>query len=251
MRENLILKKYKQEPVNGTFNILEEPTFFSSKVMELEDDILLNNESIQYFQYFYNAKDQTQIEQNLTKNNGYQYNILNKYQETFFLLDVVELKLDNHTITQVSQNEIDKNNNTKWEIDVDIKNILKQYIFAKIKERRTFKSINYYNFINKNINESIYDYITYNILDRYEFNYIDFYVKYNDIKNTSIYSNIRQFNPIFKSDIEDISHKTTGVNVQINNFVDSLANLKITYLQTKPSTDYTFDYYFNIYFKKI
>jgi len=254
MKENLILKKYKKETVNGTFNLLEEETFFGSKVMEIEDDIIIDDKSVQYFQYYYNVLSPNDATgQTLAKNNGYQYFDIDQFQETFFLLDVVDLKLNNHTITKNQQTEIDEKNNTKWVIYIDIKTILKEYLFAKIKERRTFKSLIYTHFMNNNINQSIYNYIDLNLLDRYKFNYLEFYVKYTDIKNNTIYSNsvLKKFDPLFKSDIENVANKNTSVNVEINNFIDPLAPVKINYSQTKTSTDYKFDYYFNIYFKKI
>ena len=163
------------------------------------------------------------------------------------------MKYNNHTIKIAQQSDIDIKNNTKWIIDINIKNILTQYIFAKIKERRTFKSLNHDNFLNNNINNSIYSYIEKNVLDRYKFDHIDFYVKYTDIKNNSVFSNttLKQFDPQFKSDIESIDNKTTSVNVEINNYIDPLADVKINYFQIKKSSDFKFDYYFNIYFTKI
>lgn len=253
MRETLILKKFKKEPVYGTYNLNEKETFFGSKIMELEDEIVINDKSIRYFQYFVDAAPDDAAAQELAKNNGYQYFELNKLIEKFYLLDVVDLKLRNHVIYRATQTSIDEKYNTKWIIEVNIKNILREYLFAKIKERRTFKSITYDKFLNKDINKSIYEYINNNLLDRYAFNYIDFYVKYIDIKQNASWSSsvFKQFDPQFKSDIELEEYKNKSVNVEISNFIDPLADLKISYFQTKPSTDYKFDYYFNIYYKKI
>jgi len=254
MKENLILKNFVTEKVNGTFNLLEEETFFGSKVMEIEDDVNINDTSVQYFQYFYTITDPNNSAQtNAAKNNGYQFSALNQFVEDFFLLDCVQLKLNNHTIIKAQQTEIDEKNNTKWNIILDIKTILREYLFSKIKERRTFKSIKYNNFLNSDINRSIYNYIELNVLDRFQFDSIDFFVKYTDIKNNTVYSNttLKQFDPKFRSDIELLEYKNNNVNVKIDNFIDPLSNVKIDYFQTKPSTDYKFDYYFNIHFVKI
>jgi len=253
MKENLILKKFKKEQVNGTYNLLEEETFFGTKVMEIEDEISLKDNGIQYYQYFYNVtdpNDETQIE--LARNNGYQYNEINEILEDFFLLDIVRLKAENHTILKQQQTEIDEKNNTKWIIQINLKKILIEYLFAKIKERRTFKSIKYFNLINNSINDSIYDYIEINLLDRFKFNYLEFYSKYTDIRDNTVYSNVlKQFDPQFKSDIETAANKDNSVNVQIDNFIDPLAPITIDYFQKKPSTEWKFDYYFNIYLMKI
>lgn len=254
MKENLILKKYKKEKVNGTFNLLEEETFFGCKAMEIEDSINIDDKGIQYYQYFYNINDiNNTIEVEKAKNNGYQYNEINEFLESFFLLDTVDLKLKNHTIRKQHQTEIDEQNNTKWIIEIDTKNILIEYLFAKIKKRRTFRSIRYDNFINNDINNSIREYIKLNLLDRYKFSSLDFFVKYSDIRDNSIFDNnlLKQFDPLFKSDINLLKYKENNVNVKIENFIDSLANIEINYFQIKPSTRYKFDYYFNIHFVKI
>lgn len=254
MKENLILKKYKKEKVNGTFNLLEEETFFSTKVMEIEDKIYINDKSVQYFHYFHEIQDvNDNVEIQKAKNNGYQYNEVNVFLENFFLLDMVDLKLKNHTIKKQQQTKIDEEHNTKWIIDIDVKNILIEYLFAKIKERRTFKSIRYDNFINNDINNSIKDYIKINLLDRFEFSSLDFFVKYSDIRDNSVFVNetLKQFDPLFKSDIDLLEYKNTNVNVQINNLINPLSNVVINYFQTKSSNDYKFDYYFNINFVKI
>jgi len=254
MKDNLILKKFKTENVNGTFNLLEEETIFGSKVMDIEDNIFINDEGIKYYQYYYNIIDPNDLSgQTLAKNNGYQFFDVDVYNETFNILDLVELKYNNHTIIQSQQTDVDKKNNTKWIIDINARKILREYLFAKIKERRTFRSLRYTNFLNNDINKSIYDYIDMNINDRYAFNYIEFFVKYTDIKNNTIYSNttLKQFDPTFANYIESVENKNTSVNVEVSNLIDPLSNIKINYFQTKPSTNYKFDYYFNIYFKKI
>jgi len=247
MKENLILKKYKKEKVFGTFNLLEEETFFGSKVMEIEDNISLDDKSIQYYHHIDNTSDET------SKNNGFQNYELNTFLETFCILDVVKLKLNNHTISKLQQSAKNEENNTKWLININTKNILKEYLFSKIKERRTFKSLSYKSFLNKNINESIYQYIEENLYDRFKFDKIEFFVEYYDISNNSIYHNttLKKFDPQFKSSVGVIENQNNSVNVEINNFLDPLADIKINYFQTKSSQEYKFDYYFNLYFNKI
>ena len=39
--------------------------------------------------------------------------------------------------------------------------------------------------------------------------------------------------------------------MQQDSLVDALADVYVLYSQVKPSTDYKFDYYFNLYFEKI
>lgn len=254
MKENLILKKFIKEPVNGTFNLLEEISFFGAKIMDIEDNISITDHSVQYFQSWYQVTDPNDsIQQELAKSNGYQFYELNLFEEDLFILDTVALKFDNHTITKMQQNDLDNKYNTRWEIVVDIKTILREYLFAKIKEQRTFKSLKYSNFMNNNINESIRQYINLNLLDRYKFDGVDLYINYIDIKNNSVYNNLtlKQYDPVYDSSIELPENLVANANVQINNYIDPISTVRITYFQTMPSTNYKFEYYFNIKYQKI
>ena len=247
MKDSLILKKYKIENVPGTYNLKEEKTFFGTKIMDIEDYIEITDKSIQYYELEISG---TTIEE---QNNGYQYFKLDTTIEKIVIQDIVGIKNKYHSIKKVTQNQQSEINNTQWEIKIDIKSILKEYIFGKIKERRTFKSIDNTVFINRNINKSIYEYIDLNILDRYELDKIDLYVKYIDIKNNILYSNlvVKQFDPIFNQSIEMDEYLVRNTNIKLDLYLDKLAPITVDYYQIKSSSDYKFDYYFNLYFRKI
>jgi len=242
MKDSLMLKKFETSKVNGTFNLLEEKTFFGTKVMDIEDDIHITDKSIQYFNIVNNELS-----------NGYQYTIINNYEEDLVIMDVVEIKYNNHNIKKALQNKQDEIQNTRWEFNIDIKKILTEYLFGKIKEARTFKSLNYTNFTNRNIDKSIYEYITLNLLDRYEFDTIDLYIKYIDIKDNVIYSTtaLKQFDPQYNQSIELPEYKVSNANMQLELYLDKLAPIKVNYYQTEKSSDYKFDYYYNIHYKKV
>jgi len=244
VKENLQLKKFTTEKVHGVYNIVEEPTFFCSKVMDIEDIVEITDKSIEYYQIYENG--------NPYNNNGYQYFVKN-FTEQFYILDAVKLKLNNHNIVLVQQSSLDEQFNTKWQIQINVKTILTEYLFAKIKEARTFKSMKPSNFINNNINQSVYDYITNNLLDRYRFSKLDLFVQYIDIKNNQLYSDlaIKQYDPMYSSSIELDEYIVKNLNLQQDSLVDTLADVYVLYSQIKPSTDYKFDYYFNVYFEKI
>ena len=242
MKDSLMLKQFETLKVNGTFNLLEEKTFFGTKVMDIEDDIHITDKSIQYFNVV-----------NDELSNGYQYTKINNYEEDLVIMDVVEIKYDNHNIKKALQNKQDELQNTIWEINIDIKKILIEYLFGKIKEARTFKSLNHTNFTNRNINKSIYEYITLNLLDRYEFDSIDLYIKYIDIKDNVIYSTtaLKQFDPQYNQSIELVEYKVSNANMQLELYLDKLAPIKVNYYQTEKSSDYKYDYYYNIHYKKV
>lgn len=247
MKDNIQLKKFQTEYVNGTLNIKNQKTFLGSVLMEIEDSITIDNSSIQYYQYKI-----TDDNENLSMGKGYQS--FDKNIDTEFnLLELYKLKNNNHVIELVNQTESDMNYNTKWKISINTKNILLEYIFAKIKEQRIFKCMKNDNFINKNINKSIYNYIIYNILERYEVDRIDVYIKYYDINKSDRFNQqtLKRYNPVYDLGIYDEQYLAKNINIERMSTTDTLSDIYINYSQTKPSTDYVFYYYFNIIYKKI
>jgi hypothetical protein len=240
MKNNLILKKFSTNSVPGTMNQKELRTFFGGKIIYSEDNIYINNDSINF----------SQIVSDM--DNGYQYYdaSLAKNKEVDFYENLTDLKANNQSITLYSQNSTSLNNNTKWEITINGSTILKDYLFFKIKEQRVFKNIKSDKVYSNDINNAIYEYITYNIFGRYRLNKIDFYVSYYDIKTQSIQDNIYlQYNPNF-----DVSvYKSENLsNMNIAGFDPYKFDLiKIQYSQSKPSNQYSFNYYFDLNFTKI
>ena len=242
MKDNLELKKFEKEYVNGTYNLIEQKVFFNSKIMDIEDEIIIDNKSIQYYQIIDNNDD---------FGYGYQYYIKTT-KEKFEFLDVIVLKKNNHSITLLQQDDVDKMYNTKWSININTKNILREYLFAKIKEYRTFKTIKSSDFLNKNINTSIYDYINNNILDRYMVYKTNLYIKYINITDNSVISEtIKQYDPKYDYSVKNANNYVKNANTLQLDTSDSLSNMIINYSQTKPSTEYKFDYYYEIIFRKI
>lgn len=240
MKNNLILKKFSTNSVPGTMNQKELRTFFGGKIIYSEDNIYINNDSINFSQVVSDI------------NNGYQYYdvSLAKNKEVNYYENLTDLKANNQSISLFSQNSASLNNNTKWEITINGSAILKDYLFFKIKEQRVFKNINSDEVYSNDINNAIYEYITANIFGRYRLNKIDFYVNYYDIKKQSIQDNIfLQYNPNF-----DVSvYKSENLsNMNIAGFDPYKFDLiTIQYSQSKPSNQYSFNYYFDLNFTKI
>jgi hypothetical protein len=235
MKDNLLIKRYKVEMDNGTKNMNIIKSYFGSTLMDIEDEIFINNLSISYSDY-----------------NNYQYYDNNfNTNETEKIVSLTELKRDNHTINIINQDEINLTNNTKWEIDINIKKILKEYLFARIKESRTFKTIRDNNTKDNDINQSIYNYIIFNILNRYEFTVIDFYIKYQNLNNNIFNKTNKQYNPIFDDNSYNNDYFIKDYNIIKKDQFENLSPIKIIYSQSKSSKDYRFDYYFNITYTKI
>lgn len=241
MKGDLILRKFSTDTVPGTMNQKELRTFFGGKIIYTEDKIYINDDSIEFSQV---TSDY---------NYGYQYHDINTIPdewETQFFENLTDLKLNNQTISLLNQNDINLNNNTRWLVTINGSNILKDYLFFKIKEQRVFKVINASEVYSNNINNAIYEYIMHNIFGRYRLERIDFYVSYYDIKKQTINEPIRlQYNPQFNV---DVYKKENLTNMNIINFNPyKFDNINIQYNQSKSSSQYSFDYYFDLNFTKI
>lgn len=240
MKSNLILKKFSTNAVPGTMNQKELRTFFGGKIIYSEDIIYINNDSINYSDVVSDY------------NNGYQFFEPNVDigWETEFFVNLTDLKNNYHTISLFNQTESDINNNTRWQININGSQILRDYLFLKIKEQRVFKIINSDELYSNDINNAIYEYINYNIFSRYRLEKIDFYVKYYNIVNQSVYEDILlQYSPKF--DV-GVYNKVNLSNMTISNYDPyKFDNINILYNQSKPSNQYSFNYYFDLIFTKI
>lgn len=240
MKSNLILKKFTTNAIPGTMNQQELRTFFGGKILYSEDNIYINNDAIAFSQVVTDY------------NYGYQYydydNITN--WETQFYENLTDLKGNNQSISLFSQNALSLTNNTIWQININGSTILRDYLFFKIKEQRVFKKINSDEVYSNNINNAIYEYVNYNIFSRYRLDKIDFYVSYYDIQKQSIYDTIKlQYNPNFNVDVYK-KENLSNMNV-VGYDPYKFDTITIQYNQSKPSTQYSFDYYFDLNFTKI
>jgi hypothetical protein len=248
MKDDLILKTFTTEYQVGTMGAKEISTFFGGKMIDVEDYVSIESTAIQYYELYNNTGNTTM--------NGYQYYDFDTQgiiYEAIKLQNLFDVKNSNHTIGLLQQSDNNLRVNTRWEININIKKILQTYLFLKIKERRTFKCVRPTDLISKDINQSIYDYISYNVIDRFGLDHIDFYVKYYDIIQTNtIYSPVGlQYNPIYDLTIAQSENKITNLNIITDNYLNTLNDVRIMYNQIKPSDRYRFDYYFNLFFKKI
>jgi len=244
MKSNLILKKYETEPVIGTKQMKDITMFFGGKIFDIENEIFINDDSIEYSHF---------VDPNL-KNTGYQFlsdsDIV--LDETIFSMNLFDIKNKYHTISLLQQPKKDLMYNSKWELRIDLRSILENYIFANIKKSRAFKCISYFDVSNKDINLTLYKYIRYNLLGKYYFSGIDFYVQYFDISNPDVYLPITlKYDPIFDSNVELDENEISNLNIVYSSTKNNISKIILNYNQIYPSTNYKFDYYFNINFKKI
>jgi hypothetical protein len=228
MRRSYISPEYNKYEVFGTFNMMEESNFFSGKMLEIEDFISIINEDIIWYQKL----DGEQLDFN-----------------TESLLDSIIYssslsKFNNHKIyLDPKQSDFQLNRNCKWILDISLENILSEYVFANLKRWRTFEGVKAEYTLEKDINIAILKYISNNVLSRYKFSKIDFFIDYKDLRDDD---NLK-FKNNWNNNID-----TKNLFNKIETITDFNEKwIKIIFEQQKISSEFNFDYYFNIYFQKI
>jgi hypothetical protein len=228
MRRNYISPEFTYNGQYGTMNMIEETSFFGSKMLYIQNYISVDNQNIVYYQNSNNEQVNFSIEKNSSP----------------IVYSSFSDKQKNHTIIiDPTQSSAQKNYNTKWLVTIDIKTILSNFLFATLKQSRTFNGITNNMTIYNNINASINEYISKNILNRYEFSSIDFYVQYQSfVQNGTL-----RYNNSF-IELNDSTYLIKQLQSTLSQSGDSIT---INFNQSQDSASYNFNYYFNLYFKRI
>lgn len=229
MRRTYISPEFKYDKVFGTYNMLEQSSFFGSKMLEIEDSILISNQSILYYQTSNKEQLDISVENSLPS----------------IVYNASDDKLQNHTLVKDDgQSSFQLEKNTKWIANINLQVILSNYLFATLKQHRTFEGVKNSMTIYNDVDFAIKEYIKSNVLDRYKFKTIDLYVKYRDIRNQSVLRYQNTWNPnVFVPG--NILKK-----VQTETSFDDVS-LKALFTQEQPSDQFSFEYFFNLLFEKI
>lgn len=226
MRRTGISPEYKYVNTYGSNSMSEIITPFSMILVDIEDEIKIDNSDISWFELSNGTQLNLSIE---SKTPPVLYNI-DTDKNNFHKLELNKL-----------QYGFEKDNNTKWILSIDIIKILENYIYAKLKEARTFEGIRPQMCLNGSIDDSIRQYIRNNILKKYDYSSIELYISYTDLRS----QNALRYKNTF-------SHE--ALSGEKMNKVQTLLNgdiLECNFSQEKPSSLYNFKYYFNLNFKKI
>jgi hypothetical protein len=229
MRRNYISPEFESKEVFGTYNMVEESNFFGAKMLEIEDSILIADQNIIYYQM----------------PNGEQLDLSVENTLQSYVYSASSAKEKNQILTiDPTQTDYTKENLTTWTLDLNLKGMLSDYLFAELKRWRTFEGIrtnmNSYNDVNTAIN----NYISFNVIDRYKLSRIDLYVLYKDLRSQTLLRYKNSWNPL----IATPSNKITKFQSEMS--VDG-GYTKITFSQQQPSSLYSFEYFFNLYFEKL
>jgi hypothetical protein len=221
--------EYSNTQIYGTFNMVEESNFFAAKMLEVEDSIYVSNQNIIYYQKSTGEQIDLSIESSLPTQ---------VYSASDNMKSHQKLTLDD------SQLDYQKESNTKWILNIDLRDILSDYLFATMKRYRTFEGISNPLTKNNDVNTAIREYISNNVTNRYKLNRLDLYVSYTDLRS----QNVLRYKNTWKSTI--VSDSNLLKKKQMDVSFDG-SSLKVLFTQEKPSSQYNFDYYFNILFEKI
>lgn len=228
MRRGYISPEFEYKKVSGLLNMVEESTFFGSKMMDVPNTITISNGSILYYQ----NSNSEQVDILVERNN----------EPVIFNIDVLKKSLHRIELNNTQSDEqID--DQAKWVLNISIREMLIEYIFASLKKNRTFEGVLDKLTISNDVDLSIRDYIANNILSRYELKDLEFYVKYNDLSLT----NGLQLENLF--DVNALSGERVK-NIDYTLSFDK-TTLIVNFKQNKASKDFSFNYYFNINFFKI
>jgi len=245
LKTTTIIQQYKKETVIGTKTSKEIKSFFGTNLIDIEDIVSISDISIQY----------SDVPTENTIGIHYQYydtTTLVSAQESGVFKSLDDVKYENHTIDLYKLNYTTYDN-LQWNLVLKARNILKEYLFLRLKEARTFKSIQKSETQKNDINTFIYDYIEFNLLDRYNISSIVFFVLYKDVINNGNVSNNNYTikNPTFSNNAYSDSNIVKDVRIITTDYLNNLGDVNMTYYQIKNAIQYTFDYYFVINYKKI
>lgn len=229
MRRSYISPEFKYDRVYGTFNMLEQSSFFGSKMLEIEDKISISNQSILYYQTSNKEQLDISVENSLPS----------------IIYNSSDDKLQNHTISKDdSQSSYQLEKNTKWIMDIGLNKVLSNYLFATLKQYRTFEGVKNSMTTYNDVNFAIEEYIRRNVVNRYKYKTIEVYLKYRDIRSQNVLRYQNSWNPNI-TQTENLLKK-----VQTETSYDE-TSIKVMFTQEKPSDQYSFEYFFNLVFEKL
>jgi hypothetical protein len=229
MRRNYMSPEFNKVKVYGSFNMVEESNFFAAKMLDIENSIYLQKQDIIYYQNLSGEQIDFSVESTLTSN---VYSAINNKR------DYHTLKIDEtQTLTQ-------KNKNTKWNLEINLKQILSDYVFASMKRYRSFEGLTSKMTRYESVNVAIQRYVEFNVLDRYKLGEVELFISYKNLRSQSLLRFKNDWNP----NVESAENKFT--KLQTETAVDG-SSIKVSFNQEEDSQQFSFDYFFNLYFEKI
>jgi len=225
MRRTYISPEFDYKKVFGTFNMKEESSFFGSKMLEIEDSLQLQDQSIVYYQ---NSKGE-QIDLDIEK------------LSPPIVYSVSEDFKANHTLVlDDSQSDFLRNTTTRYILTINLETILENFLFATLKQYRTFDGVKSSMCYSGDINFSLKQYVIKNVVDRYKFDRVELYLNYVDLRDQNIrrYNNTWAINP-------------SAISIESNKLKNVQTETEYDFNQQKSSQLFSFEYYFKLFWEKL
>lgn len=243
MRRNYISPEWDYIKIPGTINMTENISLLSSKMLEIEDSLIIENQNLVYFQNSEGEQINLDVESSLEPLS---------YSSS-------EDKRINHTLEiDNTQSQSQKDNLSKWIIKIDSETILTNHIFALIKRYRTFEGLKNSITKNGNVDFAIKEYIIKNVVNRYKITKIDFYINYVNLiergalKWNNVWAGYKDPSTgregILPTDIIKDSNRLPKFETQTEY---DYSKVTIYFTQEKKAQEFCFDYFFNLKYEKI
>jgi len=229
MKRTYISPEFRYDRVNGTLSMREESSFFGSKMLEIEDSIVLENQNLVWYQTLDGEQIDESIESSLPP----------------ISYSASESKRINHTlIIDPNQSQSQRDSKTRYTMVINLEEILTSFLFGTLKQFRTFEGVRNNMVVSENVDFSIREYITKNVIDRYKFEKIQLFLRYNDLRGQNILRFKNNWNNLVLSESERLQRFETQTE-----FDDT--EVTINFNQEELSSLYSFDYYFKLFWTKI
>lgn len=226
MRRSYMSPEFINNKVNGTLSMIEESNFFSARMLEIEESILIDNIDLLWYQNQNKEQLDLSIESSLLP----------------YIYSPSEDKIQNLSLKINPNDTIGQRRNTNWIFEINIQKILINYLYATLKKFRTFEGVRNNQTISNDVDVAIINYIKINILSRYKFKQIDLYLVNRDINEEGIIKYKNNWNINLPKESLIKNYQT------VLNSDESVVKLLFLHLN---SNEYIFEYYYNILFERI
>jgi hypothetical protein len=142
------------------------------------------------------------------------------------------------------QTQVEKNNYAKWNMVINIRSLLRNYIFATLKKYRTFEGVKNDMTSNQNVDFGIKEYIERNVINRYKFIGVDLYIVPIDLLTIGSL----KYQNIWDTQIAQEQYKFTKFST-VTDF--KFEDVQIFFTQNFSANQYAFRYYYNLKFEKL
>lgn len=228
MRRSYFSPEYTYNFAEGTLNMAEKSNFFSSRMLEIEDEIIIDNIDILWYQNELGEQLDLSVE---SVNSPISYSPSeDKFKNS-------KLNLDSST----NRNDLNLKN-VRWTLEINLRAILTNYLCATLRKYRTLEGIKSNKTTFNNVDEIVRTYVLFNIIGRYRLKRVDLYLLNRSLNEEGQLKFKNNWNP-------NLTSNTLTKNYQLSvNNIESKG--KISFLQFE-SDRYVLDYYYNLVYEKI